>query len=150
MIWKRALDLETLNAGNTKLTAEIGLEFIAFDEQSVTARFPVNEKTCQPYGVLHGGVSCLVAETMGSVAGNLAVDEGGTVFGVEINASHLAKADAGFVTGNCRAIRIGRCLQVWEIQFQDESGQLICVSRLTVVVRKVAAPMSQVSDVRPS
>lgn len=95
---------------------------------------PVDARTVQPYGLLHGGASVLLAETLGSSAGNLCVAEGRRVVGIEINANHLRAVTGGLVTGTARPLHLGRSTQVWEIRIEDEAGRLACVSRLTLAV----------------
>ena len=96
---------------------------------------PVDEGTRQPYGLLHGGASVVLAETLGSSAGNLCVETGKQVcVGLEINANHLRAVRSGSVTGTARALHVGRSTQVWEIRIEDEAGRLVCVSRITLAV----------------
>jgi uncharacterized protein (TIGR00369 family) len=95
---------------------------------------PVDTRTLQPYGLLHGGASVLLAETLGSSAGNLCVDDDAMCVGIEINANHLAPARDGIVVGTARPLHVGRSTQVWEIRIEDTSGRLVCVSRLTLAV----------------
>ena len=96
---------------------------------------PVDARTHQPYGLLHGGASVLLAETLGSSAGNLCVGEDEALcVGIEINANHLAGVREGMVTGTARALHVGRSTQVWEIRIEDERGRLVCISRLTLAV----------------
>jgi 1,4-dihydroxy-2-naphthoyl-CoA hydrolase len=97
---------------------------------------PVDERHVQPFGILHGGANVVLAETIGSFCGLLAVPEGQSVVGVEVNANHLAPVRKGdSVTALCRPIRAGRTLQVWEIEIRRQDGTLTCVSRLTTAVR---------------
>ncbi len=96
---------------------------------------PVDERTRQPYGILHGGASVVLAETLGSSAGNLCVDTGKQVcVGLEINANHVRAVRSGTVTGTARALHVGRSTQLWEIRIEDEQGRLVCISRLTLAV----------------
>ncbi len=96
---------------------------------------PVDERTRQPYGLLHGGASVVLAETLGSSAGNLCVDTASQVcVGLEINANHLRAARTGVVTGTARALHVGRTTQVWEIRIENEAGKPVCISRLTLAV----------------
>jgi 1,4-dihydroxy-2-naphthoyl-CoA hydrolase len=95
---------------------------------------PVDIRTRQPYGLLHGGASVLLAETLGSTAGNLCVEPGEICVGIEINANHLAPVREGQVTGTARPLHVGRSTQVWEIRIEDDSGRLACISRLTLAV----------------
>ncbi len=130
--------LAQLNAGgaNTALQA-LGIEFIELGEDFIRAKMPVDQRTCQPYGLLHGGASALLAETLGSVAANLCVDrdDDGKLVGIEINANHLRAVTQGNVIGTARPVRIGRQIQVWDIRIEDEQQRLVCVSRLTLAAR---------------
>ena len=100
----------------------------------IRGRVPVDERTRQPYGLLHGGVSVALAETLGSVAAGHVVAEGHTVVGLDINANHLKSARSGWVTGIARPVHIGRSTQVWHIDIHNDEGELTCVSRLTMAV----------------
>jgi len=95
---------------------------------------PVDARTLQPYGLLHGGASVLLAETLGSTAGMLCVEDGELCVGIEINANHLGAVRAGTVTGTARPLQVGRRVQVWEIRIEDDAGRLACISRLTLAV----------------
>ncbi|MBY0336352.1 MAG: hotdog fold thioesterase [Acetobacteraceae bacterium] len=107
---------------------EVGPDFVA-------AEMPVDERHVQPYGVIHGGVSCVFAETLGSLASVMAAPPGFVAVGLEINASHLRPVPAGqLVRGRCTPIRIGRSVQVWQIELRREDGELSCVARLTTSV----------------
>ena len=99
---------------------------------------PVNSKTTQPYGILHGGASCVLAETLGSIGGAFCVDiNTQIVVGLEINANHLRPAKDGYVTGTARPIHIGRTTHVWDIKITNEKGDLVCISRLTLAVKNI-------------
>jgi uncharacterized protein (TIGR00369 family) len=96
---------------------------------------PVDARTRQPYGLLHGGASVVLAETLGSIAGGLVVSGSeAKVVGLDINANHLRAVHQGFVIGTARAIHVGRSTHVWEIRIENEAGQLVCISRLTLAV----------------
>ena len=112
----------------------LGIAFTEVGEDSLRATMPVDARTVQPYGLLHGGASVLLAETLGSSAGNLCVPEGARVVGIEINANHLRAVTGGHVTGTARPLHLGRSTQVWEIHIEDGEGRLACVSRLTLAV----------------
>jgi uncharacterized protein (TIGR00369 family) len=97
---------------------------------------PVDARTKQPFGLLHGGASVLLAETLGSMAANLCLDDPGKqAVGVEINANHVRAVTKGQVTGTARPLHVGRALQVWEIRIEDDGGKLVCVARLTLMVK---------------
>lgn len=123
--------------GDNTMTSHIGIEFIALGEDSITAKMPVDHRTHQPYGLLHGGASVVLAETLGSVASALVIDHENYIsLGIEINANHIRSARSGFVYGTCRPLHLGSTIHVWEIKVTDEKEKLICVSRITVAIRK--------------
>lgn len=133
-----SVSLESINKRNANTMAEyIGIEFTDFGEDFITARMPVDHRTVQPLRIVNGGAYCVLAETVGSVAANLAVDRSRYVaVGLDINANHVRSAHegTGFVYGTARPIHIGKTTQVWEIRITDENGRLNCISRLTMAV----------------
>ena len=129
-------ELDALSAGSA--IEHLGIVFTEVGDDFVRATMPVDARTVQPYGLLHGGASVLLAETLGSTAAMLCVAEGERCVGIEINANHVRAARDGTVTGTARALHVGGSTQVWEIRIEDERGRLVCVSRLTLAV--VAAP----------
>jgi len=136
MIWSREYSVEELN-GRPKghIGDLIGIEFTEITEDSISARMPVNEKTHQPYGILHGGASVVLAESLGSVASNMIIDSEKYIgVGLEVNANHLRPVKSGFVTGICKPIHIGGKTHVWDIKLYDDRGKMNCVSRLTVAI----------------
>ena len=117
------------------MTSTIGIEIIDIDNDFICGKMPVDERTIQPFGLLHGGASVALAETLGSIAGGIKVyPNNETVVGIEINANHLKSARDGWVYGKATPIRIGKKIQVWNIEISNDSGDLICVSRLTLAV----------------
>ena len=133
--FRRTLALDALNALSRGTAMEpLGIVFTEVGPDYLRGTMPVDARTRQPYGLLHGGASVLLAETLGSTAGGLCVDEGQGVVGIEINANHLAGVREGLVTGTARPLHVGRSTQVWEIRIEDERGRLACVSRLTLAV----------------
>ena len=114
----------------------LGIEFIDVQPDFIKAKMPVDSRTKQPYGLLHGGASVVLAETLGSIAASLAVADPTSQrgVGVEINANHMKSVKEGFVIGTCTALKIGKTLHVYYIKIHDESGNLVCVSRLTVAI----------------
>lgn len=112
----------------------LDIAFSEIGEDFLSARMPVDGRTRQPYGLLHGGASVLLAETVGSTAGMLCVDEGERCVGIEINANHLRAVRDGHVTATARAVHVGGRNQVWEIRIVDDAGKLVCISRLTLAV----------------
>lgn len=134
-IWKRPATVETLTAFSANTATEhLGIEFLEVGEDFITARVPVDKRTCQPYGLLHGGVSVVLAETLGSCAAACATPEGTRVVGLDINANHLRGATSGWVTGTTRPVHIGRTTHVWAIELRNEAGELTCVSRITMAI----------------
>lgn len=135
-LWRQTPDLAALNAIQKNTIGEVlDIRFEAFDEDSLTASMPVDNRTHQPFGLLHGGASVVLAETLGSIASYLCVDSSRfRCVGLEINASHLRGLSSGRVTGVARPIRIGRSSHVWDIQLSGDDGRPCCVSRLTVAV----------------
>lgn len=137
MIWKIKPDLAALNTTNKNtLNESMGVEFTEVGEDYIKARMPVDRRTVQPFGILHGGANVALAETLGSVASSLCLEEPGkkAPVGVEINANHLRPVSKGFVIGTVKPIRVGRRIHVWNIEIHDEQGRLTCVSRITVAV----------------
>jgi 1,4-dihydroxy-2-naphthoyl-CoA hydrolase len=127
--------------GKNTMTEHLGMEWLEVGENYIKARMPVDHRTNQPYGLLHGGASCVLAETLGSVASALVIDHDKFIcVGLEINANHIKSAREGFVTGTVTPIHIGSSTHVWDIRIHDEKERLICVSRLTVAIlpRKVS------------
>ena len=125
-------ELDALSAGTA--IERLGIVFTEVGDDFLRATMPVDARTVQPYGLLHGGASVLLAETLGSTAGGLCVGEHQGVVGIEINANHLAGVRDGHVTGTARPLHVGRSTQVWEIRIEDERGRLACISRLTLAV----------------
>jgi len=134
-IWKRPVDLDALHRMNTDRAAGLlGIEFLEAGPDYLRARMPVEPRTQQPFGLLHGGVSCVLAETMGSVGAWLAAGEPYAAVGTDINASHLRGVRKGWVTGTARPLRIGRRMHFWGIDIVDDDGNLACTARLSVAV----------------
>ncbi|WP_354624985.1 hotdog fold thioesterase [Psychromonas sp. MME2] len=134
-IWKKNTDLARLNKlSENTIIAHLGIFYTQIGDDFLQATMPVDARTHQPHGLLHGGASVVLAETLGSVAANLTVSENKICVGLEVNASHLRSAKQGIVTGIARPLRIGRTTQVWDIEIVNERAQLLCCSRLTVAV----------------
>lgn len=135
-VWTRQITLELLNIDNQRTAMNsLGIEFTEVSDDFIRARMPVDERTRQPFGLLHGGASVLLAETLGSVGANYCVKgENQVAVGLEINANHLRSVSSGWVTGTARPIHIGGSTQVWEIRIENEQGQLVCISRITMAV----------------
>jgi len=135
-IWSIQATSENLNElSRNTMVEHIGIEFLEVGDDYVKARMPVDHRTVQPAGLLHGGASVTLAETLGSVAANLCVDMSQkTCVGLDINANHVRSVNSGFVYGTARPVHIGSSTQVWEIRITDERDQLICISRITMAV----------------
>ena len=137
MIWTVKPSVEDLNGMNKNtITSQLGIEFIEIGDDYIKATMPVDHRTKQPMGLLHGGASVVLAETLGSVASVLTLEDMDSqgIVGIEINANHLSSAKSGVVTATVRPIKMGRKLHVWEIQVENEKGKKVCISRLTTMV----------------
>jgi 1,4-dihydroxy-2-naphthoyl-CoA hydrolase len=133
MIPKNAT-VSQINAFAINMLKHLAIEFTEVGEDFVSAKMPVDERTQQPMGLLHGGASVVLAESLGSVAGQLCVEEGQYCVGLEINANHLKSVKSGFVYGTAKPIHVGKRTQVWEIRIVDEADDLVCISRITLAV----------------
>lgn len=136
-IWfKKDLSVNDLTLlGKNTMGEHIGIEWVEVGDNYLKARMPVDHRTKQPYGLLHGGASVALAETLGSVAAAMVVDHSKFIcVGMEINANHVRGVRQGFVSGITQPLHIGSNTQVWEIKIHDEEQKLVCVSRLTVAV----------------
>ena len=134
-IWKQPISVESLTAIHVDTAVQrLGIEFLEVGDDFVKARVPVDGRTRQPYGILHGGVSVVLAETLGSCGAAFAAPEGQRAVGLDINANHLRATTSGWVTGTARPVHVGRTTQVWQIDLQDDQGRLTCVSRITMAV----------------
>ena len=115
----------------------LGMEWVSVGEDFLKMKMPVDERTRQPYGILHGGASCALAETIGSIASHFVIDpDKWYCVGLDINANHVRSARQGFVTATCAPLHLGSTTHVWDIRIHDEEGKLTCISRLTVVILK--------------
>ena len=134
-LWKQPVTTQTLTDIHKNTAVErLGIEFLEVGDDYLRARVPVDTRTRQPYGILHGGVSVVLAETLGSCGAAFAAPEGHRAVGLDINANHLRATTSGWVTGTARPVHVGRTTQVWQIDLQDEQGRLTCVSRITMAV----------------
>ncbi len=139
MIWfnKSITAAHFAEIGKGNLGEHLGMEFTEIGPDYIKGTMPVDHRTKQPYGLLHGGASVALAETLGSVGAAMVVDHTEYIcVGQEINANHLRSVRSGFVTGTAKPIHIGSSSQVWEIKIHDERDHLVCISRLTVAVLK--------------
>jgi 1,4-dihydroxy-2-naphthoyl-CoA hydrolase len=134
-IWKQPISVEMLTAiHKDTAVAHLGIEFLEVGEDFIKARAPVDSRTRQPYGILHGGVSVVLAETLGSCGAACSSAPGHKAVGLDVNANHLRSAKAGWVTGVARPVHLGRTTQVWQIDISNEQEQLTCVSRITMAI----------------
>lgn len=137
-IWKRPFSPETA-VFKENMCDHIGIEITEVGDDYLRGTMPVDRRTIQPMGLLHGGASVVLAETLGSIAANLCCEDGFYCVGLEINANHLRSATSGKVTGTTRPIHIGRSTQVWEIKIEDDQSRTTCVSRITMATKKMPA-----------
>ena len=131
---KATVELLNKFSQNT-LAQHLGIEFTEIGEDFVSGRMPVDHRTHQPFGLLHGGASVALAETLGSQAAALTLDLSKQFcVGLDINANHIKAVKQGFVEGTAKSVHIGKKTQVWEIRISDESGKLVCISRITMAI----------------
>lgn len=140
-IWFRDFTLEEVNArGKGCMVEHLGIQIIALEDSAIVGTMPVDHRTRQPLGLLHGGASVALAESLGSTAANLVIDSTKEYcVGLEINANHISSCREGVVRGRSRPVHLGRSTQVWETHVYQDSGQdsrLVCISRLTLMVKK--------------
>lgn len=135
-IWKTTPDIDAFNAmAPSTLIEALGIRFTEFGDDWIRGSMPVDHRTHQPYGLLHGGASVALAETLGSVAATCCVEPGKEMaVGLEINANHIRAVTSGTVTGTAKAVHIGRSTQVWDIRIEDDQQRLACISRITLAV----------------
>ena len=128
--------IDRIHSRSTSTMVEnLGIEIIDVGQNFISGKMPVDERTKQPFGLLHGGASVALAETLGSIGAGMQIDHSSqSVVGIEINANHLKSVKSGWVFGTATAVRIGRKIQVWEIDIKNEDGDFICKSRLTLAV----------------
>jgi len=134
-IWQHpiSIDILTASSANTAVS-HLGIEFVEVGDDFITARVPVDARTRQPFGLLHGGVSVVLAETLGSIGANFACPAGHQAVGLDINANHLRGVKSGWVTGTARPVHLGRTTQVWQIDMVNDAGEPSCVSRITMAI----------------
>jgi len=134
-IWKQPASVEILTAIHVDTApARLGIEFLEVGDDFIRARVPVDSRTKQPAGILHGGVSVVLAETLGSCGAAFASPKGHRAVGLDINANHIRSASEGWVTGIARPVHVGRTTHVWHIDLTNDKGQLTCVSRITMAI----------------
>ena len=134
-IWQQPVSTDILQHISKNTAVEhLGIEFLEVGDDYLTGRVPVDHRTHQPFGLLHGGVSVVLAETLGSCGAGFSVPEGYNAVGLDINANHLKGVKTGWVTGTARPVHRGRTTQVWQIDMRNDAGELTCVSRITMAV----------------
>ena len=134
-IWKQPISVASLTATSVDTAvSHLGIEFLEVGDDFIRARVPVDARTRQPYGLLHGGVSVVLAETLGSIGAAYVLPPGQRAVGLDINANHLKGVSSGWVTGVARPVHLGRSTQVWQIEMHTDAGELSCVSRITMAV----------------
>jgi uncharacterized protein (TIGR00369 family) len=139
MIWKKEFVIQEMNQfRQDTIVGHLGIQFLEKGDDFLSATMPVDRRTVQPMGILHGGASVVLAETLGSAASYMTMDESHYSVGLEVKANHLKSVSKGSVTGTARPIHLGRTTQVWDISIENETNELICVSRLTMAVLKIS------------
>ncbi|ENM5835160.1 hotdog fold thioesterase [Vibrio metoecus] len=145
-IWNKPITLEVLNAtSKNTLIEHLNIVYTQLTDNSISATMPVCHFTHQPLGMLHGGASVVLAETLGSVAANFSVGEEAYCVGLDINANHVRVMREGMVIGTATPLHMGISTQVWQIEIKDEQGHLVCISRLTVAVKRARVQKNQQS-----
>jgi len=134
-VWTRPISVKSLtDLHSDGAVSHLGIEFLEVGDDFITARVPVDARTRQPYGLLHGGVSVVLAETLGSCGAAYSCPEGHRPVGLDINANHIRGATSGWVTGITRPVHIGRTTHVWQIDLRNDAGDMTCVSRITMAI----------------
>lgn len=137
-LWKKKINLADLNKFTGQfMTYHLGIEIIEVGDDYVCGTMPVDHRTLQPHGILHGGASCVLAETLGSIASNISLDQTMEyAVGLSLTANHIRSVSSGKVTGVARPLHLGRSTHVWEIRLSQEEGKLVCVSQLTTLIKQ--------------
>jgi 1,4-dihydroxy-2-naphthoyl-CoA hydrolase len=135
-VFKPGITLDSLNKNSSNtMISHLGIEYTALGVDTISAKMPVDHRTHQPLGLLHGGASVSLAETLGSVAATCCVDQTTQYcVGLEINANHIKSVRSGYVVGTAKPVHIGKRTHVWEIRIVNEGNELICISRITLAV----------------
>lgn len=139
-IWFKPYTLDDLNKfrGTTTehVNKHLGIDIVEIGDDFLKGTMPVDHRTVQPFGLLHGGVSCVLSETLGSVAAWMCIDaDKQMAVGIEINANHLRPVTKGTITGICKPIQVGKSLHVWQTEMFNDEGKMNCISRLTVAIK---------------
>ncbi len=136
-IWKKSVDFAQAELFSKDcIVGHLGIRYVERGDDYLKASMPVDARTRQPMGILHGGASVVLAETLGSWASYMSLDETRYSVGLEVNANHIKSVSSGLVTGTARPVHLGNSTQVWDITIENEDGRLICLSRLTMAVLK--------------
>jgi 1,4-dihydroxy-2-naphthoyl-CoA hydrolase len=139
-IWQKPISLDILNqSGVDTAVHHLGIEFLEIGDDYLTARVPVDSRTVQPYRLLHGGVSVVLAETLGSTGAAFACPPDYKAVGLDINANHLKGVRSGWVTATARPVHMGRTTHVWQMDLRNDAGEMVCVSRITMAILAPAA-----------
>ncbi len=135
-IWKNNISIEEIrNWCKGRLMERLGIEYLEVGEDYLKGRMPVDHRTMQPTGLLHGGASAALAESLGNAASSLCIDlERQQCVGLEINANHISSVREGYVYGVARPIHLGRTTHLWDIRIESEQGRLVCISRFTIII----------------
>ena len=134
-IWQKPISVEILTQSTVNTAdSHLGIEFVEVGDDYIVGRVPVDARTRQPYGLLHGGISVVLAETLGSCGAAFSTPPDHRAVGLDINANHLKGVTSGWVTGTARPVHRGRTTHVWQIELRDEAGDLTCISRITMAV----------------
>ncbi|MDF2940414.1 MAG: menI [Gammaproteobacteria bacterium] len=143
-IWKTKLDLDAANQRSEgTMASHLGIEFIEIGDDYLKAKMPVDHRTKQPIGIMNGGASCALAETVGSTAANFCLDLSKQYcVGLDINTNHVRSAREGYVIATAKPFHIGGKTQVWSINIENEQGELISVNRLTMMVMNRSIPIA--------
>lgn len=139
-IWKKDISIQIVTSRNKNtMTDHLGIEFIEVGDDYLKARMSVDHRTIQPMGIMHGGASCVLGETLGSICANFCVDDDHYCVGLDINTNHIRAARDGFVVGKAMPYHLGRSTQVWAIEINNSDEKLVSVTRLTMAVLKKVA-----------
>lgn len=143
-VWKKAFQIKDLNLfTKDSIVGHVGIEFLEKGDDFISATMPVDNRTRQPLGILHGGASVVLAETLGSAASHMTLEDPFYSVGLEIKANHLKSIASGRVKGVAKPVHLGKTTQVWDITIENEKNELICLSRLTMMVLKAAGDQGQ-------
>lgn len=140
-IWfDKTIELSKMPSYPNTMAATLGIDWVSIGDNSLQMKMPVDQRTHQPYGLLHGGASCALAETVGSIGSHLVINPQEFIcVGIEINANHVRGVKSGYVIATAEPVHLGSTTHVWDIRIRDEAEKLVCISRLTVAILKKPA-----------